>query len=103
MDAVIKTGGKQYRVKEGLHLKVEKVDGEPGDTVEFDQVLMVGSGSEVKVGAPFVEGAKVTATVTAQGRHKKIRVLKFKRRKHHMKQMGHRQAFTELEITSITA
>jgi len=102
MDAVIKTGGKQYRVKEGLRLKVEKVDGEPGDTVEFDQVLMVGSGSDVKVGAPFVAGAKVTATVTAQGRHKKIRIIKFKRRKHHMKQMGHRQSYTELEITGVS-
>jgi large subunit ribosomal protein L21 len=103
MDAVIKTGGKQYRVKEGLRLKVEKVVGEPGDTVEFDQVLMVGSGGDIKVGSPYVEGAKVSATVTSQGRHKKIKIIKFKRRKHHMKQMGHRQSYTELEITSVSA
>jgi large subunit ribosomal protein L21 len=103
MDAVIKTGGKQYRVKEGLRLKVEKVVGEPGDTVEFDQVLMVGSGGDIKVGSPYVEGAKVSATVTSQGRRKKIKIIKFKRRKHHMKQMGHRQSYTELEITSVSA
>ena len=103
MYAVIQTGGKQYRVEEGTSLKIEKLDAESGDQVEFDKVLMVQSDDAVKVGRPFVEGGKVTATVTSQGRHKKIKIIKFKRRKHHMKQMGHRQYFTEVQITGISA
>ena len=103
MYAVIQTGGKQYRVEEGTSLKIEKLDAESGDQVEFDKVLMVQSDEAVKVGRPFVEGGKVTATVTSQGRHKKIKIIKFKRRKHHMKQMGHRQYFTEVQITGISA
>lgn len=103
MYAVFKTGGKQYRASEGERLRVEKLEAEVGDTIEFDQILLVGGGSDVKVGAPLVEGGKVAAKVTAQGRGKKIDVIKFKRRKNYKRQHGHRQHFTEVEITSISA
>ncbi|EIC31391.1 MULTISPECIES: 50S ribosomal protein L21 [Methylomicrobium] len=103
MYAVIQTGGKQYRVAEGTTLKIEKLELGTGDSVEFDKVLLVGSGDAVKVGAPFIEGGKVSATVLSQGRHKKIKIIKFRRRKHHMKQMGHRQYYTEVRITGISA
>jgi large subunit ribosomal protein L21 len=103
MYAVIQTGGKQYRVAEGTTLKIEKLELGAGDSVEFDKVLMVQSGDAVKVGQPYVQGSKVTATVVSQGRHKKIRIIKFRRRKHHMKQMGHRQYYTEVQITGISA
>jgi len=103
MYAVIQTGGKQYRVAEGTTLKIEKLELGAGDSVEFDKVLMVQSGDSVKVGQPFVEGGKVTATVVSQGRHKKVRIIKFRRRKHHMKQQGHRQYYTEVQITGISA
>jgi len=103
MYAVFKTGGKQYRATTGDIIKVEKIEAEKGSTVELDQVLMVGEGADVKVGAPFVEGGKVTATVVDHGRLKKIKIIKFKRRKHHRKQMGHRQYFTQIEITGIDA
>ena len=103
MYAVFATGGKQYRATTGDILKIEKLNAEKGATVELDQVLMVGEGEDVKVGSPYLKGGKVTATVVDHGRGKKIRVLKFKRRKHHMKQMGHRQDFTQIEITGIVA
>ena len=103
MYAVIQTGGKQYRVEEGSTLKIEKLEIGVGENVEFDKVLMVQSGEAVKVGQPFIEGGKVTATVKSQGRHKKIKIIKFKRRKHHMKQMGHRQHYTEVQVTGISA
>lgn len=103
MYAVIQTGGKQYRIKEGETLKIEKLDVQSGENVEFDKVLMIQSNDTVQVGKPFLGGGKVTAIVTSQGRHKKIRIIKFKRRKHHMKQMGHRQYFTEVQITGISA
>jgi large subunit ribosomal protein L21 len=102
MYAVIKTGGKQYRVSEGDTLRVEKLDSDAGETIEFDQVLAVGEGADLKIGTPFVEGGKVTATVKEQGRAKKVEIIKFRRRKHHMKRMGHRQSYTELEITGIS-
>ena len=102
MYAVIVTGGKQYRVAQGEKLRVEKLAAVEGDTVEFDQVLMVGEGADAKVGTPLVAGGKVIAKVTAQGRGEKIKIIKFRRRKHHMKQMGHRQSYTEVEITGIT-
>ncbi len=102
MYAVIQTGGKQYRVGEGDKLKIEKLAATEGDTVEFDKVLMVRSGEGIKTGQPYVEGSKVTARVIAHGRHKKINILKFKRRKHHMKRQGHRQYYTEVEITGIS-
>ena len=103
MYAVIITGGKQYRVSEGDTLKVEQLAAEQGATVTFDKVLMAGVGADVKVGAPYLAGGKVTATVKAHGRHDKIRIIKFRRRKHHMKQQGHRQNYTELQITGISA
>lgn len=101
MYAIIKTGGKQYRVKEGQRIKLESLAAEPGSSVDFDDVLMVVNGDDHKVGAPYIEGAKVTAEVIKHSRHRKIEVLKFKRRKHHMKRMGHRQNFTEVKITDI--
>jgi large subunit ribosomal protein L21 len=103
MYAVIQTGGKQYRVAEGTTLKIEKLELGTGDSVEFDKVLLVQSGDAVKVGAPFIDGGKVSATVLSQGRHKKVKIIKFRRRKHHMKQMGHRQYYTEVRITGISA
>ncbi len=103
MYAVIKTGGKQYRVSEGETLRVEKLNAEEGGSVEFDQVMMVADGDDVKVGTPLVEGGKVSATVTAHGRGKKVKIIKFRRRKHHRKQMGHRQSYTEIQITGISA
>ena len=102
MYAVIKTGGKQYRVSEGDTLRVEKLDSDAGETIEFDQVLAVGEGADLKIGTPFVKGGKVTATVKEQGRAKKVEIIKFRRRKHHMKRMGHRQSYNELEITGIS-
>jgi large subunit ribosomal protein L21 len=102
MYAVIKTGGKQYRVSRGDTLKVEKLEAGEGDAVEFDQVLMVGEGEAVKIGTPYVEGSRVSARVKSQGRGPKVEIIKFRRRKHHMKRMGHRQDYTEVEITGIS-
>ncbi|MBB5015607.1 50S ribosomal protein L21 [Rehaibacterium terrae] len=102
MYAVVVTGGKQYRVMKGEVLRVELLDAEPGSTVEFDNVLLLGDGEKVTVGTPKVEGAKVTATVRTHGRADKVRIVKFRRRKHHRKQMGHRQHYTEVEITGIS-
>lgn len=101
MYAVIQTGGKQYRVSEGDTLKVEKLAADAGTDLELDQVLMVADGDDVRVGRPFVEGGRVTATVKGHGRAKKVYILKFRRRKHHLKRQGHRQWFTELKITGI--
>ncbi len=103
MYAVIQTGGKQYRVQEGESLKIETLVAEAGQAVEFDKVLLVQSEDGIKVGKPFVEGGKVTATVTAHGRHPKVKIVKFRRRKHYMKQAGHRQNYTEVKITGISA
>ena len=103
MQAVISTGGKQYKVQEGDTLRVEKLPVEEGGSLDFDQVLMVTDGDDVKIGTPFVMGAKVTATVKGHGRGEKVEILKFKRRKHHLKRQGHRQSYTELEITGIAA
>jgi large subunit ribosomal protein L21 len=103
MYAVIKTGGKQYRVMQGETLRVEKLEADIGTAVTFDQVLLIGEGEGITVGTPLVAGASVAATVKAQGRGDKVRIIKFRRRKHHMKQMGHRQYYTEVEITSISA
>jgi large subunit ribosomal protein L21 len=103
MYAVIVTGGKQYRVEEGQTLKVEKIETATGESIQLDKVLLVGNGDDVKIGQPVVDGAQVTAEVVAHGRHKKVKIIKFRRRKHSMKQMGHRQWFTELKITGISA
>jgi len=101
MYAVIQTGGKQYRVKSGEQVKVELLAAEVGATVSFDRVLMLGEGDGVRVGAPFVDGAAVKATVVAQGRGEKIRIFKLRRRKHFAKTQGHRQGFTEVRIDEI--
>ena len=101
MKMVIKTDGKQYRVSEGDQLNVESLDAEPGDAIEFPEVLMVHDGDNVEVGKPLVEGAKVTAKVIEHGRGKKVKIVKFKRRKHYRRQMGHRQNYTRVEITGI--
>ncbi|AFP29655.1 MULTISPECIES: 50S ribosomal protein L21 [Marinobacter] len=101
MYAVIVSGGKQHRVKEGETLKLEKLEVETGSNIEFDRVLLIANGDDVKVGAPVVEGAKVTAEVVSHGRHDKIQIIKFRRRKHSMKRQGHRQWFTEVKITGI--
>ncbi|MAT93358.1 MAG: 50S ribosomal protein L21 [Halioglobus sp.] len=102
MYAVIESGGKQHRVSEGETLKLEKLEVATGDTVEFDRVLMVG-GDNVVIGTPLVEGGKVTAEVVSHGRHEKVKIVKFNRRKHHRKETGHRQWFTEVKITGISA
>ncbi|MBN2646442.1 MAG: 50S ribosomal protein L21 [Thiotrichales bacterium] len=104
MYAVIKTGGKQYRVREGQVLRIESLHAEAGDAVEFNEVLMVGEGADVQVGAPFVEGAKVEATVEGNGRGKKVTIIKFRRRKNRSKtKQGHRQNYTEVKIGKISA
>jgi large subunit ribosomal protein L21 len=101
MFAVFKSGGKQHRVTEGEVVRLEKIDAEPGAAVEFDEVLMVAEGGEVKVGAPFVSGGKVTAEIVGHDRHDKIRIIKFRRRKHYMRRAGHRQWYTDVRITGI--
>ncbi|MBP6103792.1 MAG: 50S ribosomal protein L21 [Gammaproteobacteria bacterium] len=101
MHAVIISGGKQHRVRAGELLKVEKLALELGDSVAFEQVLMVSDGETIRIGAPYVAGVVVKAEVVTQDRLEKIRIIKMKRRKHHMKRMGHRQWYTELKITEI--
>ncbi|MFQ5661299.1 MAG: 50S ribosomal protein L21 [Gammaproteobacteria bacterium] len=103
MYAVIKSGGKQYKVTEGDTIKVEKLDASEGDSIKIEDVLMLADGDAVTIGAPLVKGAVVSAKVTAQGRGPKIRVIKFKRRKQYRRENGHRQAYTELAITGIKA
>jgi large subunit ribosomal protein L21 len=99
--AVIRTGGKQYKVNAGEKLRVESLSAEVGKKIDFDQVLMVADGDKVAIGKPFLTGGKVTATVTAHGRDKKVTIIKFRRRKHSQKHMGHRQGYTEVEINNI--
>lgn len=103
MYAVIKTGGKQYRVAVGDKLKVETLSAEVGSDVQLDQILMVADGEIVSTGTPILDQAKVSATVVAHGRHDKVRIFKMRRRKHYRKQQGHRQNYTEIEITGISA
>lgn len=103
MHAVIMSGGKQYTVAEGQVLKLEKLPHEVGQEFAFEQVLLVGSGDNVQLGAPFLKGASVTAEVLSQGRHKKVHIIKFRRRKHYMRRQGHRQDYTEIKVTGITA
>lgn len=102
MYAVIKAGGKQYRVRQGQTLKVEKIAAEPGDSVDFDEVLMIADGDRVSLGAPYVEGGRVKATVEDHGRGNKIEIIKFRRRKNYRRKMGHRQHYTALRITEIS-
>ncbi len=103
MYAVILSGGKQYRVQEGDTLKLESLPEEVGETVNFDKILMVGEGDMSQVGRPYLTDCQVSGTVVSQGRHKKIRIIKFRRRKHHEKWQGHRQNYTEVKITQIQA
>ena len=103
MYAVVKTGGKQYRVSGGQKVKVEQLPADVGAEITLDQVLAVGAGETMKFGAPLVQGAKVLATVVAHGRHDKVKIFKMRRRKHYQKRQGHRQQFTELQIASIQA
>jgi large subunit ribosomal protein L21 len=101
MYAVISTGGKQYRVSEGSVLRIEKLEAEVGANVEFDKVLMVGQGDQVKLGAPLLDGGKVTATVQSHGKGDKKVIVKFRRRKHYLRQGTHRQTYTEVKVTGI--
>lgn len=101
MYAVIKTGGKQYRVAAGQAIRVETIEAEPGSEITFDEVLAIGNGSELRVGTPLVAGATVKATVVSHGRHPKVTIFKMRRRKHFQKHGGHRQNFTEIRISSI--
>lgn len=102
MYAVIKTGGKQYRVAAGDKLRVETLDADEGETISLDNVLMVGDGETINIGSPTIAGASVEAKVVEHGRHKKIDIVKFRRRKHYRRQMGHRQNYTQIEITGIS-
>ncbi len=101
MYAIIKSGGKQYRVQSGEQLRVEALTGDVGAKVSFGEVLLVGAGDSVKVGAPLVSGAKVNATVVGQGRGEKVNIFKMRRRKHYQKSQGHRQSYTEVRIDDI--
>ena len=103
MYAVIETGGKQYRVNEGDVIRVEKLEGDVGSKIDFDRVLLVGEGEQVKVGTPVVDGASVSGTVVEQDRHRKIIVFKMKRRKNYRRKQGHRQDFTGVRIEKITS
>ena len=102
MFAVFASGGKQHRVREGDLVKLEKLDLPPGESIDFDQVMMIGEGDDVAIGAPFVAGGKVTAEVVSQGRHAKITVIKFKRRQNYHRKLGQRQSYTELRVTGIS-
>jgi len=103
MYVVFESGGKQHRAKLGDRIRLEKIEQAPGESVEFDRVLLVGEGSDVKVGAPYLTDSNITAEVIGHGRLKKIKIIKFRRRKHHMKQAGHRQWYTEVKIMAIGA
>ncbi len=103
MYAVIKTAGKQYRVAAGETLKIEQIPAEVGAEITLDQILMLGEGETVKIGAPLVSGATVKATVLSQGRHDKVKIFKMRRRKHYQKHQGHRQNYTEIRIDGISA
>ena len=103
MYAVIKTGGKQYKVTAGEKIKVEQIAADVGQEVVIDQVLAVGNGADLQVGSPLVAGASVKATVLAQGKHDKVHIFKMRRRKHYRKSQGHRQTFTELQINAVSA
>jgi len=103
MYAVIKTGGKQYRVNQGETLKIETVAGDVGGAIVLDQVLMVGNGDKISVGKPLLSGASVKATIVSHGRHDKVSIFKMRRRKHYQKHQGHRQNYTEIRIDGISA
>ena len=102
MYAVIKTGGKQYKVASGEKIKVEQIAADVGQEIVIDQVLAIGNGADLTVGSPLVAGASVKATVVAQGRHDKVRIFKMRRRKHYQRHGGHRQSYTELQIGAVS-
>ena len=102
MFAVFESGGKQHRVAEGEVVRLERLDGQPGDQVVFDRVLMIADGDDVAIGKPLIEGGEVAGEVVEQGRARKITVLKFKRRKNYMRKKGHRQPYTDVRITAIS-
>lgn len=102
MYAVFRTGGKQYRARQGERVRIERLDAAVGDSVRFDEVLVIGEGGALRVGKPLVEGSNVQAKVIAQGLGDKVKIVKFRRRKHYQRMKGHRQRFTEVEITSIS-
>ena len=102
MYAVIESGGKQHRVEAGEVLKLEKLAGAEGDIIDFEKVMMIGEGGDVKIGAPYVDGGKVTAEVVSHGRGSKVTIIKMKRRKHYRRQAGHRQSYTEVKIKEIS-
>lgn len=99
--AIISTGGKQHRVKVGQKYRIEKLEGEPGQSVEFSKVMFVANGDKIQIGAPFVANSKVTATILSQGRGEKITIIKMRRRKGYRRKQGHRQSFTEIQVTGI--
>ncbi len=103
MYAVIKTGGKQYKVAAGEKIKIEQIAADVGQEITIDQVLAIGGGTDLKVGTPLVTGASVVATVVAHGRHDKVRIFKMRRRKHYQKRQGHRQNYTEIQIGAVNA
>ncbi len=103
MYAIIKTGGKQYRVEAGLKLKIEQIPADIGSELLIDQILMIANGDNISLGQPMLSGASVKATVLGQGRHDKVRIFKMRRRKHYQKHQGHRQNYTEIQITGISA
>ena len=103
MYAVIKTGGKQYKVVTGEKIKIEQITADVGQEITIDQVLAVGNGADLQVGTPLVAGASVVATVVAHGRHDNVRIFKMRRRKHYQKRQGHRQNFTEIQIGAVNA
>ena len=103
MYAIIETGGQQHKVTEGETLVVELLEGEPGQVIEFDRVLLVSSDGQAKVGKPYLEGGKVTAEIVTHDRGEKINIIKFRRRKHYMRRAGHRQWYTEIKITGIAS
>ena len=101
MYAVISTGGKQYRVSKGDTIQIEKLDKKEGDTILFDKILLISNNGKVSIGKPFLKKSKIEGVIKAQGRDKKISIIKFHRRKHYKKQAGHRQSFTQIKITNI--
>jgi large subunit ribosomal protein L21 len=101
MYAIVETGGKQYPVSPGARIKVEKLPGEVGSEIALDRVLLVAEGDDIRVGTPVVEGVKVTGTIVSHGRGRKLIVFKLRRRKNYRRKLGHRQAFTELEVTDV--
>jgi large subunit ribosomal protein L21 len=103
MYAVIATGGKQYRVEKGAVLRVEKLLGEPGSTVEFNEVLLIADGEHVQLGSPKLQGGRVTATIEKHAQGDKVSIIKFRRRKHYLRQKNHRQHYTQVRVTDITA